>query len=154
MSNDLPKQAETRSAAETLSPSVDSSEIVNAGTPAIQAAAQQADEQIDIELFGRVKLRVGQIESAEKIEKSKKLLKLQVNLGPTYGKRQILAGISQFYQPEELVGRKIVVVANLKPAKLMGEESQGMLLAASNQDLSVLNLVDPGQDLEVGSEVR
>ena len=123
-----------------------------------QDAAEQAAttqlEQIGIEQFAQVKLRVAQIEAVEKIEKSKKLLKLQVNLGAELGKRQILAGIAKFYQPESLVGRKIVVVANLKPAKLMGEESQGMLLAANNSDLTMINLLDPGQDIEVGSEVR
>ena len=117
------------------------------------AIASTDSALIDIEHFGKVELRVGQIIAAEKIEKSKKLLKLQVDLGPVLGQRQILSGISQFYTPEILVGRKIVVVANLKPATMMGLESRGMLLAASSPDRTQLNLVHPGDDAIVGSTV-
>src|SRR5690606_31328662 len=106
--------------------------------------------EITIDDFFNAALRVAKIESAEKLPKSKKLLKLQISLG-AYGKRQILAGIAQHYEPEALVGRKIVVVANLKAARLMGEESQGMLLAASSGDNVIL--VDPGQDTEEGASV-
>jgi methionine--tRNA ligase beta chain len=81
--------------------------------------------------FHRADLRVAQIYQAEKIAKSNKLVRLQVDLGDVLGKRQIVAGIGKHYSPEQLVGRKIIVVANLEPAKLMGELSQGMLLAAS-----------------------
>lgn len=83
---------------------------------------------VDIEEMRRLDLRVGQILTAEPVPKSKKLLKLEVDIG--FDKRQVLAGISQAYQPEELIGKKIVLVANLKPATLMGLESQGMILAA------------------------
>lgn len=111
------------------------------------------EELVSIDYFAKVKLRVARIESAEAVPKSSKLLKLQLDLGPL-GKRQILAGVAKFYTPESLVGKRIVVVANLQPAKLMGHESQGMLLAASTSDGSKLLIVDPGQDMPEGSEVR
>ena len=85
---------------------------------------------IDITDFTKVELRVGEILTAASIPKADKLLLLTVDVGEEKP-RQILAGIAQYYSPEELVGRKIAVVANLKPRKLRGHESQGMLLAAS-----------------------
>jgi methionyl-tRNA synthetase len=100
----------------------------------------------------KVDLRVAQITEAERIEKSEKLVKLQVSLGEKLGCRQIVAGIAKHYSAEDLVGRKIIVVANLKPAKLMGELSEGMLLAASDE--TQLSLVSPGTGIEVGSQVR
>lgn len=110
-------------------------------------------ELIDIDQFMKVELRVAVIESAEQLPKSKKLLKLIVDLGPL-GKRQILSGIAQFYEAATLVGRKIVVVANLQPATLMGEKSEGMLLAGSPDDNSVISLVGLDTDLPPGSRVR
>lgn len=112
-----------------------------------------AEDLVDIDYFAKIKLRVARVESAEPVPNSKKLLKLQIDLGPELGKRQILAGISQYYSAEALVGKKIVVVANLKPATLMGNLSQGMLLAASSPDGAELSLVDPGSVPE-GSIVR
>lgn len=110
------------------------------------------DETISIDDFVKVKLRTGVVREAERIAKSEKLLKLQVDLGTET--RQILAGIAKHYAPEDLIGKTIVVVANLKPAKLMGYESQGMVLAASNAD-GVLTLVQPGNaDVGPGAEVR
>jgi methionyl-tRNA synthetase len=110
------------------------------------------DDLISIDDFAKVKLRTGVVLEAERIAKSEKLLKLQVDLGTE--KRQILAGIAKHYAPEDLVGKTIVVVANLKPAKLMGHESQGMVLAASNAD-GVLTLVQPGNsEVGPGAEVR
>jgi methionyl-tRNA synthetase len=100
----------------------------------------------------KVKLRTAVVLQAEPVEKSKKLLKLQVDLGTE--RRQILAGIAQHYNPEQLIGKTIVVVANLQPAKLMGLESQGMVLAASN-DSGVLTLVQPSDvGIGPGAEVR
>ena len=124
-------------------------------TPAAPPAAAAAPEmeQIDIDHFFKVKLRVARIEAAEAVPKSKKLLRLQIDLGPL-GKRQILSGIALHYQPEQLVGRKIIVVANLKPAMLMGQESQGMLLAGSTPGDAVLSLLTPDKDLPEGSEIR
>ena len=102
-----------------------------AESPAAPQAAPTA-EVITIDDFVKVDLRVAQILVAERIPKADKLLRLEVDLG--YEKRQILAGIAQFYTPEQLVGRKIVIVANLAPRKMRGLESNGMLLAASLPD--------------------
>lgn len=98
----------------------------------------------------KVKLRTAKIIEAEAVPKSEKLVKLKVDLGNE--QRQILAGIAKHYSPESLIGKTIVIVANLKPAKLMGMESQGMLLAANAEDGS-LGLVIPEIDI-IGSEVR
>jgi methionyl-tRNA synthetase len=122
-------------------------------TPAPTPAAAPVDDLIDIEHFAKVKMRVARIEAAEAVPKSKKLLKLQVDLGE-HGKRQILSGIAQYFTPEALIGKRIVVVANLKPATLMGLESQGMLLASSTPDGSMLTLVQPEADIPLGSQVR
>ncbi len=116
-------------------------------------APSPEDGLISIDEFGKIKLRVGQSMAAERIEKSEKLLKLQVDLGEERGPRQILAGIAKHYSPESLIGRKIVVVANLKPAKLMGHPSEGMLLAASDGDGN-LELLAPGAVMPPGSVVR
>ena len=96
-----------------------------------EAAAPATDEKqfITIDDFAKVELRVAQVLVAERIPKADKLLRLEVDLG--YEKRQILAGIAQYYEPEKLIGRKIVIVANLAPRKMRGLESNGMLLAAS-----------------------
>ena len=93
-----------------------------------EASAGQA-QHITIDDFAKVELRVAQVLVAERIPKADKLLRLEVDLG--YEKRQILAGIAQYYEPEKLMGRKIVIVANLAPRKMRGLESNGMLLAAS-----------------------
>ena len=92
-------------------------------------AAPTQPEHITIDDFGKVDLRVAQVLVAERVPKADKLLRLEVDLG--YEKRQILAGIAQYYEPEKLIGRKIVIVANLAPRKMRGLESNGMLLAAS-----------------------
>jgi len=110
------------------------------------------EDLISIEDFMKVKLRVARIEAAEAVPKSTKMLKLQLDLGPL-GKRQILSGIAKFYTPESLIGKHIVVVANLKPAKLMGLESEGMLLAASSDDGSQLMVLEP-TSIPPGSVVR
>jgi len=96
------------------------------------AAATEGPQHITIDDFVKVDLRVAQILVAERVPKADKLLRLEVDLG--YEKRQILAGIAQFYEPEKLIGRKIVIVANLAPRKMRGLESNGMLLAASLPD--------------------
>lgn len=104
---------------------------------------------IGIEDFARVELKVGRILEAERVEGSKKLIKLKVDTGEI---RQIVAGIGKDYEPAELPGKKVVVVANLKPAKLMGIESQGMLLAAGdNESLAILS---PEKDIKEGTRVR
>jgi methionyl-tRNA synthetase len=99
------------------------------GAPApVGAAAVAADGTIDIAAFKAVDLRVAKVIAAEKVQKSKKLLKLQVEIGGK--KRQVIAGIAESYTPESLIGKLVVVVANLKPATLMGLASEGMVLAA------------------------
>ena len=99
-------------------------------THATEADAVPAMNFIEIDDFAKVDLRVGQVLSAERIPKADKLLLLKVDLGEEQP-RTILAGIAQYYEPEKLVGRKVVIVANLKPRKLRGLESQGMVVAAS-----------------------
>ncbi len=108
-------------------------------------------ETINYEEFSKVKLRVVEIVSAERVEGSDKLLRLETNLGNE--KRQIIAGIGKSYAPESLVGKKIVIVANLEPRKLMGLESQGMLLAASTETEGPLLLIPDG-DITSGAEIR
>ena len=105
---------------------------------------------IDIGQFKTVSLRVGHILTAEKVEKADKLLKFCVDLGTE--KRTIVSGIAKYYTPEETVGKQVVVVANLRPAKLRGIESQGMLLCAVSADGDVV-LVSPEKPVPAGSEV-
>ena len=104
---------------------------------------------IGIEDFAKVELRSAKVLAAEKVEKAKKLLKLQIDLG--YEKRQVVSGIAKWYTPEELVGRKVVVVANLKPATLCGIESQGMILASGEETVRVVFLAD---DTPLGERIR
>lgn len=120
----------------------------------VDATKEQVSDLIDIDHFAKVQFRVAKVEAAEMVPKSKKLIKLQVDLGPKLGKRQILSGIAQYYTPESMIGKKIIVVANLKPATLMGEQSQGMLLAASNDDGSALYVLEPAENIEIGATVR
>ncbi|MDK2820663.1 MAG: methionyl-tRNA synthetase [Clostridia bacterium] len=109
------------------------------------------EEQISIEEFSRIRLRLAKVLSAEKVANADKLLKLEVKIGDE--KRTIVAGIAQHYQPEELIGKKVVVVANLKPAKLRGIVSEGMILAAV--DGGSLSLISPERDnVNDGATVR
>jgi len=108
------------------------------------------DDLIGIEDFAKVQLKIAKVISAERVEKSDKLIRLIVDAG---GERQIVAGIGKAYAPEELVGKKIVIVANLKPAKLMGVESQGMLLAATGSD-GVISVLALDRDVDEGSRVK
>ncbi|MFI5264363.1 MAG: methionine--tRNA ligase subunit beta, partial [Candidatus Kapaibacterium sp.] len=110
-----------------------------------------SDGQITIDDFKRIKLRTAVVIEAEPVPKSKKLLKLQIAIGEE--RRQIVAGIAEKYSPEDLVGKTIVVVANLAPAKLMGIESQGMLLAV-NDEKGPVAIVSPISNTESGLEVR
>ena len=98
--------------------------------------AEETLSQISIEDFVKIQMRVGQILEAEKIEGSRKLLKLKVDIGNEV--RQLVAGIAESYEPESLLNRIIVVAANLKPATLMGVESNGMIVAASVEGKPVL----------------
>ena len=105
--------------------------------------------QIGIDDFGKVELRVGKIIACEPIKRAKKLLKLTIDDGE--GERTVASGIAKWYQPEDLTGRSIILVANLKPAVLCGVESQGMILAAdAGEDVKVI-FVD---GIPAGSKVR
>lgn len=108
-----------------------------AATPAPEGTHEAT---VGIDVFGAIELRAAQILTCEPIPKAKKLLKLTVDLG--YEKRQIVSGIAKFYKPEDLVGKKVIIVANLAPVKLCGVESQGMLLASGEEDVRVVFLDD------------
>jgi methionyl-tRNA synthetase len=101
--------------------------------------------------FAKLDLRVATVVECKPHPNADKLLVLQIDLGTE--KRQICAGLRQFYQPEQLVGKQIVVVANLAPRTMRGEVSQGMLLAASNGDHSKVIIVSPGEGAEAGYKV-
>ncbi len=107
-------------------------------------------ELVGIEAFGALDLRIAKVTAAEKIKGSKKLLKLQLDVGGV--PRQIVSGIAEAYEPEQLVGRTIIVIANLKPAKLMGVESHGMLLAATVDGKAVLAGFE--KDVPSGTRVK
>lgn len=108
------------------------------------------NEYITIDDFDKVSLKVAKVLEAENVEKSDKLLKLKVSLGNE--ERQILAGIKKYYKPEELIGRKLVIVANLAPRKLRGLESQGMVIAAGDGDVVKVLFVD--DEVEAGESVH
>ncbi len=108
------------------------------------------DKQISIDDFMTVDLRVARVVEAERIEGTDKLLKMQVDLGSE--QRQLVAGIAQAYAAEDLVGKKIVVVVNLKPARVRGVESQGMLLAADAGGRPIVATFE--EDVPLGTRVR
>jgi len=112
-------------------------------------AEPEHEPEIGIESFGAVELRVAEILECEPVPKAKKLLKLQVDLG--YEKRQVVSGIARFYTPDELIGKKVILVTNLKPAKLCGVDSYGMLLASGEDDVKVVFL-DPAA--KVGDRIH
>jgi methionyl-tRNA synthetase len=105
-------------------------QVSKLGNPETESEKKQ-DDLISYDDFMKTKLKVAEILSAEKITKSKKLMKIKVMLDD--GERQVVAGVAEHYNPEDLVGKKVVVVANLQPAKLMGEESNGMILAVEKE---------------------
>ncbi len=115
------------------------------------ALEKPQEENVSIDDFMKIKLKVAEVIHAEKLEKSEKLLKLKVKLDD--GERQVIAGIAKYYAPEEIVGKKIVMVANLKPAKLMGQESNGMILAVEDEN-NKLNVLSVGNSVKVGTRVR
>jgi methionyl-tRNA synthetase len=116
--------------------------------PAVMA---EEVSEISIDDFAKLDLRTAIVTAAEKVEKTEKLLKLTVDLGTE--QRTIVSGIAQFYSPEDMVGRTVILIANLKPAKIRGIESHGMLLAASNADKSALSLVT-APNLPAGCKVK
>ena len=129
-------------------------QATGAGTAAPAAAEKAATpavaERISIADFQKVDLRVAEVVAAEKLAKSKKLLKLTIKLGDET--RTLVAGVAEHYAPQDLVGRKVVVVANLEPATLMGVQSNGMVLAGSHE--GTVSLLLPDKDLPPGSKVK
>ena len=130
---------------------------IAAAKAAAEAAAKAAERPakpegvalIGIEDFMGVELRTAQILEAERVPKAKKLLKLKVDLG--YEERQVVSGIAKFYEPEALIGKKIILVANLRPATLCGIESNGMILASGEDQIRVVFL---DKDTPLGERVR
>ena len=116
-----------------------------------EAKASPAKESVEFDDFGKMDIRVGTVIEAEKVAKTKKLLKLKVDTG--IDKRTVVSGIAEFYKPEELIGKQVSVLVNLEPKKLRGIESQGMILCAENAD-GTLSVVSPDQKVKNGSEVR
>jgi methionyl-tRNA synthetase len=132
-------------------PTATAATAANAAAP-VATSVPEGIAQIGIEDFSKVELRVAQILVAERIPKADKLLRLEVDLG--YEKRQILSGIAEYYKPEELVGRKIVIVANLAPRKMRGLESNGMIVAASVGDHGKPVLASFLEEIENGARLR
>ena len=134
---------------EPMFPRIETEGVMN-HAPTKKGNQMETTELIDIGDFAKVQLRVAEVVAAEKVEGADKLLKLQVAIGEE--RRQIVAGIAQHYTPEQIVGKSIIIVANLKPAKIRGVESNGMLLAASHETgLSIVTLDRP---LASGARVK
>ena len=112
------------------------------------SSAKLVNTTIGIEDFAKVELTVGKILTCEKVEKSDKLLKLTVDIGEI---RQVVSGIAKWYAPEALIGKKIILVSNLRPAVLRGVESNGMILASGEDEVKVVFIDD---SVPVGSKVR
>lgn len=106
---------------------------------------------ITIDDFSKIDIRIVKVVEASRIEGSDKLLKLKVNIGSE--ERQILAGIGKSYKPEDVVGKSVVALVNLEPRNMMGEESQGMILATGD-DLENISLLIPHKEVEAGSRIR
>jgi len=122
-------------------------------TPTVEAPKAQPKEnkaEIQYDDFAKLDLRTGKILSAEKVEKADKLLKLEIDLG--FEKRIIVSGIALHFKPEELIGKQVVVVANLAPRKMRGIESNGMILMAENSEGKLI-FVNADQEIEPGSTV-
>ncbi|MBL8123449.1 MAG: methionine--tRNA ligase [Pyrinomonadaceae bacterium] len=132
-------------------------EVVSSTNAAVETDHRPltTDHYISIDDFLKVELRVGEIKVAERVPKADKLLRFEVDLGEEQP-RQILAGLAEYYEPEKLIGRKVVVVANLKPRKMRGLESQGMICAASLEDDSGPNpaLASFLDDVEIGARLK
>ncbi len=142
-----PSAATTPAAAPATTPAA-----TGAASAAGAAAAPEGVQKIGIEDFAKVEMRVGQVKTAERIVGADKLLKLTVDIGSEV--RQICAGIAQYYEPESLVGRKVVVVVNLAPRKLRGVESNGMIVAASVGPEGRPVLAGFAEEVEVGARLK
>jgi len=129
-------------------------ETAAAPAPLTTDNVQLTTPSISIDDFAKIELRVAQIVVAERIPKADKLLRLEVDLGPDFPRRQILSGIAEHYTPEELIGRRIVVITNLAPRKMRGLESHGMLLAASDGENGKPILATFAEDIALGSRLK
>ncbi|MDE7215380.1 MAG: methionine--tRNA ligase subunit beta, partial [Clostridia bacterium] len=109
-------------------------------------------QEITIDDFAKISLKVGKVVECQKVEKADKLLCSKIDLGEA-APRTIVSGIAKYYSPEEMVGKQVIVVTNLKPVKLRGIESQGMVLCASDEEGN-LALISPEKSMKSGSEVR
>ena len=116
-----------------------------------EGEGESDNELISYNDFLKMQLKVAEIIGSEKIKKSDKLLKLKVKIGEE--ERQVVAGIAKSYQPEDLLGKKVVVVSNLQPAKLMGEESRGMILAVED-DNGALQVLSVDGKIKTGTRVK
>ncbi|MEM3369447.1 MAG: methionine--tRNA ligase subunit beta [Candidatus Micrarchaeia archaeon] len=112
---------------------------------------QNVSEKIDYNTFLKIDLRTATVLEAEKVEGSDKLLKLKIDLG--YEQRQLVAGIAHMYKPEEIIGKQIIIVANLEPRKIRGVESNGMLLAVENSEGKII-LITTSEKTENGLKVH
>ncbi len=147
--NNAPRSEEQPAAVPAPAPAESKGTEAAAGQVATHA---QTNEKISIDDFMKVELRVAQIKVAERVPKADKLLRLEVDLG--YEQRQILAGIAEAYEPESLIGRKVVIVANLAPRKLRGLESNGMIVAASIGEKGKPVLAGFLEDVEIGARLK
>ena len=161
-------QAAAEAAADAAAEAAEKQKVAGAGkAPAAEAAEKQkaapapeakeaaveeaeAVPEVSIDDFAKLQFKVGEIVACEKVKKSKKLLCSQVKIGDET--RQILSGIAKYYTPEEMVGKKVMVITNLKPARLAGMESQGMILCAEDAEGNVI-LMTPEKDIASGSEI-
>jgi methionyl-tRNA synthetase len=125
-----------------------------AATPAAGGGAVAADERnwISIDEFAKVEMRVGEVRSAERVPGANKLLKMMVDIGSEV--RQIVAGIAESYAPEQLVGKKVVIVVNLQPRKIRGVESNGMIVAATVGEQGRPVLATFSEDVPVGARLK
>ena len=121
------------------------------GGAAVSAAAA-SNNQITIDDFLKIELRVGEVKVAERVKGADKLLRLEVDIGSEV--RQVVAGIAKAYEPEKLIGRKVVIVANLQPRKLRGLESNGMIVAASIGDDGLPVLAGFLEDVPAGAKLK
>jgi methionyl-tRNA synthetase len=118
--------------------------------PEVKLHDHSEKEPIDIDDFAKVQIKIALVTACEKVEKSKKLLKLTVKVGEET--RTVVSGIALAYTPEQLIGRKLAMITNLKPAKLCGIVSEGMIICAEN-DEGKLAFLTPEKDIEDGSQV-
>jgi len=150
--SETPKAPESPSSTGFQPVKEDTAKMAESQAPSTQPAAPGTSDKISIDDFAKVEMRVGEVLSAEAVPNATKLLKLQVDIGTEV--RQVCAGIAEYYQPEQLVGMKVVVVTNLQPRKLRGVESNGMIVAASAGDGGRPVLVTFKEDVPKGARLK